>query len=349
RDWFMVRTDFNGVVQWTQRRGGAGNEALRFLRQFPNGDFLQAGFVSAVGAGSIEGCLSRIDPMGNLVWMKAYGDTAEDWPRDVIFAANGDIVVAGVREDYLAAPTAFLMRTDSAGNVLWTRDINGSGTEFGQGVIEMPNGDLVMVGATNTAGAGQFDVLLIRTDAQGNLIWSKSFGGAQEDFGWSIALAADGNILISGWTRSIGVGDQDIFISKVDPFGNLLWTNTYGGPAVEGEFLTHEKSLIATPDGGGVRLASTASFGPGNLDLLLLKVDSMGLAECEVATNGFQPDTVILASTLIPQVETVINPGLGTDTAISTPVTFADSNFCDGPVVPPIVCTADASFSSLIG
>jgi hypothetical protein len=149
----------------------------------------------------------------------------------------------------------------------------GANDEFARDGLETPNGDLYVVGSTQSFGAGQKDVYVIRTDANGKVIWTKTFGGAQDDESNAIIRTADGNLLIVGTTFSFGAGGSDVYLVKIDTTGALLWQKFYGGSGNEsGEAIT------VAPDGNYLVNGITASSGAGLRDIFLLKIDPSGAA-----------------------------------------------------------------------
>ncbi len=107
------------------------------------------------------------------------------------------------------------------GNVLWTRTIGGSGDEIGHAVIQATDGSLVVVGHTNSFGAGSFDVCVARLDTLGNLLWTRTIGNSAEDRAYSVTETITGEIVMVGYTYSFGQGYSDIYIIKLDRYGNL--------------------------------------------------------------------------------------------------------------------------------
>jgi Tol biopolymer transport system component len=118
------------------------------------------------------------------------------------------------------------------------------------------------------------DLYLLRTDAAGEPLWEKTLGGDRFDRGYRVLAAAGGGFLILGETRSLGAGDRDLYLVKVDMAGEELWSQVYGGPREEQSGTIH-----ATADGGYILSGQTASYGAGGVDVYLVKTDAQGNAE----------------------------------------------------------------------
>src|ERR1043165_9729601 len=147
----------------------------------------------------------------------------------------------------------------------------GAADDFGRDGLQYSNGDLYLIGYTKSSGAGQKDVYVIKTDAYGNKIWSRTFGGSADDEANEIIVTADGNLLIAGTTNSFGAGGSDIYLIKIDTTGALLWQKFYGGAGNE----SGEDIMIAQ-DGNYLVTGITSSYGTGLRDTWLLKMNTAG-------------------------------------------------------------------------
>ena len=125
-----------------------------------------------------------------------------------------------------------------------------------------------MAGSTESFGAGESDVYLIRTDAQGDTLWTRTYGGSGFDRGFSVQQTSDDGFVVAGVTTSFGAGESDdVYLIRTDAQGDTLWTRTFGGSG-------HERgwSVQQTDDGGFVVAGSTDSFGAGDTDVWLIRL-----------------------------------------------------------------------------
>jgi hypothetical protein len=165
----------------------------------------------------------------------------------------------------------WLVKTNSAGDMQWNKTFGGIGADFGYGMVQSSDGGFVMVGYTNSFGAGGQDIWLIKTDASGNSLWNRTFGGTAVETGFTVIQTTDGGYALTGLTASFGAGSQDAWLIKTDADGSMQWNKTYGGNLAD-----YGIHVLQTKEGGYAIAGMTASFGAGNRDAWLIKTDNSG-------------------------------------------------------------------------
>jgi len=159
------------------------------------------------------------------------------------------------------------------------KSFGGKQNDYGASVVELRDKGYILAGVTNSFGAGGYDILLIRTDSLGKKIWTKTYGGSNDEGidsfyliqSVDIILAQDTNIMVCSNTRSYGKGNADVYLLKVDLNGNVKWAKTYGGAGTDIGI-----GVINAPDGGFMIVGQTYSFGPGSGDVFIIKTDTGG-------------------------------------------------------------------------
>src|SRR6185436_11597842 len=165
----------------------------------------------------------------------------------------------------------YFSKLDSNENLLWTKAYGGTGAENGNCIKQTLDGGYIICGEQNSFGAGLSDGFLIRTDSQGTILWSKSYGLAQSDVFGKIELTSDSNYIIVGTTFSPGNQSGDIMVVKVNDSGDTLWTRIIGGPVYDAGI-----NLTITNDGGCVICGRVYSYGAGLRDVMLSRIDGNG-------------------------------------------------------------------------
>lgn len=178
-----------------------------------------------------------------------------------------------------------LTKFDNNGKVLWTRIIGGPNEDIGRAVVPTQDNGFIVVGETNSFGAGYSDILLAKYLSNGTLSWAKVAGGIGVDSGFDIQQAQDGGFIVTGYTGSYGAGAADLLLVKFTNNGTLSWTKTLGGTSNEIGY-----SVQQTQDGGFVVTGYTDSYGAGNIDVLLAKFTSTGSLSWMKTIGGIAQD-----------------------------------------------------------
>jgi len=215
----------------------------------------------------------RLSKTGDLLINKTFGGIEEDWGHSVQQTSDGGYIISGGTESYgPGEEDAWLIKTDSSGNEEWNKTFGGSGWETGISVQQTSDGGYVIGGGTNSSGADDMDIWLIKTDGLGNEQWNRTFDSGVEDYGYAAQQTSDGGYIIVGCTNYIiGADFLDVWLIKTDSLGNEQWNKTFGGSERE-----YGLSVRQTSDGGYIVVGATSSFGAGNPDAWLLKTDSSG-------------------------------------------------------------------------
>jgi hypothetical protein len=182
--------------------------------------------------------------------------------------STGGFAILGQTQSFGAGFYDFyLIRTDANGNLVWSRTYGDTGLDEGASIIEVSAGGFVLAGDTWSYGAGSSDVWLVRTDANGNSLWNRTFGGADADGGMSVIEVSSGGYAITGETASLGMGAEDLWLIRTNADGIPLWNQTYGGSDGDEGW-----AVIETSMGDFVVFGKTSSFGAGLTDAWLIQV-----------------------------------------------------------------------------
>lgn len=157
-----------------------------------------------------------------------YGGTQNDEAKAIIETyENGFAIIGATSSVSNGNSDILLLKLDSASNLLWSKVYGGSGIDWGYDIKETIDSGLVIIGYSNSYSSN-YDVLLIKTDRNGNLEWQKTYGGTDWDFGYAIDTTENNGFIVCGKTYSYGNGNSDMFILKLNNQGDTIWTKTYG-------------------------------------------------------------------------------------------------------------------------
>jgi len=154
---------------------------------------------------------------------KAIGGEKFDVGVSLIQTSDGGYAIAGITTSFGAGRgDAYVVKLDANGNLQWTKTIGGPASEIGNShsFIQTADGGYAIAGLTQSFGAGEWDVYVVKLGANGNLQWTKTTGGPKDDWGTSLIQTADGGYAIAGLTQSFGAGGLDVYVVKLDKNGN---------------------------------------------------------------------------------------------------------------------------------
>ena len=206
------------------------------------------------------------------LWTRTYGGTESDVGACVNQTFDGGFIIVGSTQSYGAGDNdIWLIKTNVFGDTLWTKTFGGSSYDVGNFVEQTADSGYIICGYTYSFGLGNADIWLIKIDIMGDTLWTKTYGGINQDVGGAVQQTIDGGYILTGSTRSFGSGVDDVWILKTDESGDTLWSKIYGGSSYEWGY-----SIQQTADSGYIIAGSTASFGAGEDDVWLIKTNALG-------------------------------------------------------------------------
>jgi len=221
-DVYILKTDAGGDTLWTRTFGGPKDDEGWSIQQTSDHGYIITALTWSFGAGNQKIWVIKTDSMGDTLWTRLFGGDSTscgDWAQQT---ADGDYFVAGWTCLYSSCPQVYLIKTNSVGDTLWTRTIGSQGY-FVEGFSgqQVKDGGYIIVGGCEDTTTGNIDGYLARTDANGDTLWTRTFGGPSYDAGYSVRQTADGGYVICGQTYSFGAGGSDFYLIKTDENGNL--------------------------------------------------------------------------------------------------------------------------------
>lgn len=258
-------------VMWQKSFGGTESDEGNAVQQTADGGFIIFGALES--SDGVDMWLLRTDSVGNVLWTKTVDFDELERCYDGLETFNGDFVMTGYTNSFGEGNyDVVLIRTDPSGDTLWTKIYGTAGYESGNAVFQTPNGGgFAIAGETGTTVTGQHDVYIVKTNPSGHLQWSQTIGGADDDQAFDIRQNSNDDYIITGYTKSFGAGDYDVWLICTDQSGNILWNKTFGGSQED-----IGRAVVPTSDGGCAITGWTLSYGAGYTDVYLIRTNDSG-------------------------------------------------------------------------
>lgn len=227
------------------------------VQQTSDGGYIVTG--DTYSSGNTDIFLLKTDANGNEQWIKTYGGVENDQGLSVQQTFDGGYIIAGnTSSSGEGFEDVYLIKTNSFGDSIWTKFYGGTDNDLGRSVDQTLNGGFIIVGETESYGAGRADVYIIETDENGETIWTKTYGGEENDVGYSVQLTYDGGYIIAGNTYSFDEFISEILLLKINNNGKTIWSKRYGD-----NYYNNGYSVQQTPDGGYIITGSTIGYLSG--------------------------------------------------------------------------------------
>ena len=223
-DIYLAKINANGEQQWSQIFGGPGNDKAHCVQQTTDGGYIITGKTAIPFAG-YKIYLIKTDENGDSTWTKTYGSTHDIWGRFVQQTNDGGYILIG------SGGGINLIKTNENGDALWTKTF-GKNLYYGNSVQQTNDEGYILTGTTNSTtnsfGNGSIDVFLIKTNENGDSLWTKTYGGINQDKGSSVQQTNDGGYIITGSTSSFGNESNNVYLIKTNSEGSI--TSTFNIP-----------------------------------------------------------------------------------------------------------------------
>jgi len=255
---------------------GFGHEEVVDISQTTDGGYIIAGFNA--GFDAINIWVIKLDSSGNVLWEKSYGGS-NDRATSIQQTIDGGYIIATLYGD--------ILKIDSSGNIIWQNSYNF----WDAAIQQISDGGYIVTGSIESLGGNDNDIAVTKLDSNGAVIWQKTYGGSSHD-GPRVALitvpitqTTDSGYIFATGTFSFGAGSMDALVVKLDSEGTILWQKTYGGIEDETAFSIQESSA-----GGYIVAGTTYSFGAGEDDAWILRLDNAGNAIWQKVYGGYSWD-----------------------------------------------------------
>jgi hypothetical protein len=308
KDMLLLKTDLDGNLLWHRTYGGASPDQARALAPVAGGGCVMAGNTASYGVAGSDLWMLKVDSEGDSIWSRTFGGEGTEWAYAVTPASDGGFVAAGITTSFGAGGNdMWLVKASANGDSLWSHTYGGNSQDEARAVIETSDGGFLIAGQTYSFGSFLTDMWVVKTDANGDSLWSRTFGAIDEDEAWDVVETSDGGYLIAGMTESFGSGDKDMWLVKMSLDGDSLWSQTYGGPAADGAY-----ALVQDFYGDYILAGKSWSFSAGRNDMWLVCAEGPDTGikpsapnmplnyALSVFPNPFNPHTLICFQMPVP-------------------------------------------------
>jgi len=317
-DVWLIKTNSTGDLEWNQIFDGGQEDYGYCFAPTSDGGYIITGYTWSYGAGSSDIWLIKTNSTGGEVWNQTYGGISDDYANCVQQTSDGGYIIAGNTYSFGAnpgvTPDVWLIKTNSTGSEVWNQTYGGTDSESGSWVEQTSDGGYIITGQRYSALPVQMsiraaiptNVLLIKTNENGNQQWNQTYGGIAYEIGKSVIQNSDGDYVIVGYTSSYGTGgSNDIWLLKVAsgfPIIDQPADITYEEGSKGNNIMWHPED--AEPSGYTVtRNETVVESGPWSGGNITVNVDSLSvgvyLYTCIVNDTVGQSgsDTVIVTVT----------------------------------------------------
>lgn len=325
-DYWVVKLDATGNIQWQKTIGGTGDDGLNSIEQTSEGGYILGGYSrSNISGNKTENNLGesdywvvKLDAAGTIQWQNTIGGNGNDVLAAAEQTTDGGYILGGYSDSNISGDKAenslgyidyWVIKLDTAGNIQWQNTIGGGISDQLYTICQTTDEGYIMGGHSysNISGdktenrMGGDDYWVVKINSLGNIQWQNTIGGNNGDYLRSIEQTIDGGFILGGYSDSNISGDktenklgyQDYWIVKLDASGNIKWQNTIGGNDTD-----VLNSIKQTTNGGfivGGYSESTIS-GDKTEDTFGYWVIKLGANVCPVPSTGFQTTNITSSS-----------------------------------------------------
>mgnify|MGYP001405844775 CR=1 FL=1 len=253
--------------------GGYTVDKAFYILELPDGGFIVCGSQDSVLAVWGDAVVMRLDFTGDTVWTQEIYTPLDEKFYSVASASDNSFVLAGhVDSPVTEDSDLFLVKMGLDGSTIWEKRIGiANEDDWATKVRATSDGGYVIAGFTTSFSDGNLDMYMVKTDSEGDTIWTRHGGRNLDDVAYDILQTPDNGYIVTGITESDIMGIRDIFLLKTDELGDTIWSRTYGGSEHDEAY-----GVEMTDDGGYIIVGSTQSYGSGGFDVYIICTDEFG-------------------------------------------------------------------------
>ncbi|MBN2662272.1 MAG: caspase family protein [Bacteroidales bacterium] len=227
-DAWIIKTNADGNLIWDKNFGSAKNEHVYDIIETSDNGYIFVGQKYTSSTNRFDAWVVKIDKNGTQIWEKFYGQGKIETAMAITLAHDGGFVIAGKTASFgNGLYDAWILKIDNSGNLEWNKTLGAQNDELANDIIQTSDRNYAVVGYTKSAGNGAKDAWIAKIDLQGNLVWEKFFGKAEDDEAFSVIESTQNNFILSGYTKNVSTLKKDFWAASIDIYGNINWDRSY--------------------------------------------------------------------------------------------------------------------------
>ncbi len=318
KDAWVAKFTHGGDVVWQRTYGGTGYDYAHSISQTDDGGYIMGGASYSENGDVVGGHLSgefwivKLDETGEIQWQSLLGGSAWDILYSIKQTSDGGYIAIGTTTSEDGDVFGFdfyiniwIVKLNEVGEIQWHKVLGGSVQDTGMDVIQTNDGGYILASfsASNnnfvSGNHGEFDSWIVKLSADGNIEWSRAYGGSYFEVATSILQTNDGGYIFAGSANSTdgdvteNKGNSDFWVVKLNPSGAIQWQKTYGGSGQEVAFAIQQTTDGGYIVGGGSNsIDGDVTGGHGDYDYWLIKLNGLGELQWEKTLGGTQHDYI---------------------------------------------------------
>jgi len=281
----ILKLKSNGDIDWQKTYDGNNIDTVYSIRQTDDGGYIAAGTTTSFGTGQSDVWVLKLSPDGAVIWQKTYGGAGNEIAYSIRQGSDGGYIVAGNADSFAPKSSEiWILKLKANGEPSWEKTYGGNKDDYAASVEETSDGGYIVAGKSYSFIPGYgYEFWILKLDQDGNTVWQKTFGNSSKNAeARSIQQTSDGGYIVAGDTFD---NSRLAWVFKLTPDGSISWEKTYGGDKSD-----YAHSIQQTSDGGYIVAGRTNSFGSGQEDAWVLKLDSGGNMSWQRTYGGSNDD-----------------------------------------------------------
>jgi len=285
----ITGTVFGQAIKFRNVMGNTGYDIGMSAQQTLDKGYIVCGSTTSVGSGNTDMYVIKTDSLGNPTDETSIGGINVDRGTSIKQTTDSGYVVMGYTNDIsgMGGYDILAIKLDAKLDITWKKSYGGHDWDFGNCIEQTNDGGYIICGGTYSYGKGDEDYYLIKTNALGDTLWTRTYGGLFQDEAKSVVETKDGGYILTGFSMSTDTLG-DFYTVKTNNVGDTVWTNTFGGAKMD-----QANDIIELQGGGYAIGGETKSQGAGKSDGIVVELTALGKSGRTFLAGGTEDDNIV--------------------------------------------------------